>query len=39
MEGDSRALNQHEVSAEVWMEAVGAFFSAIIIVLGGDSAA
>lgn len=26
MEGDSRALNQHEVSAEVWMEAVGAFF-------------
>lgn len=48
MEGDSRALNQHEVSAEVWMEAVGAYFLdggsgsvlfAIIIVLGGDSAA
>lgn len=36
--GDSRALNQHEVWAEVWMEALGAFF-AIIIVLGGDSAA
>lgn len=37
--GDSRALNQHEVWAEVWMEALGAVFFAIIIVLGGDSAA